>query len=78
MTVPSSHCLISVAMSVGTGQMIAIPFAIIVSPVAMILRKDLNLSCNQFAYAMPMIAIPRSDDCRSLHVPVAIPPRSRI
>ncbi len=55
-------------MSVGTGQMIAIPFAIIVSPVAMILRKDLNLSCNQFAHDMPMIAIPRSDDCRSLQL----------
>ena len=56
---PGFACLISVAMSVGASPMIAIPFAIILSPVAMILRQTQNLSCNQFAHAMPMIAIPR-------------------
>ena len=51
--------------------MIAIPFAINLSPFAMIVSRSRNPSCNQFAHAPPMIAIPPLDGSRSLHLPVS-------
>jgi hypothetical protein len=58
-----------VAMTVRTRPMIAIPFAINLGSVAMISRRTGIVSCNQRAHDPPMIAIPRADDCRSLHLP---------
>ena len=61
-------CPVSVAMSVRTNRMIAIPVAINLRPVAMISRLLGISSCNHRAHDPPMIAIPGADDCRSLHV----------
>ena len=55
-------------MSVRTRRMFAIPLAINLRPVAMILRQCGILSCNQRAHELPMFAIPTADVCRSLHV----------
>src|SRR5271157_2143080 len=58
-------------MSVRTTPMIAIPLAVNLSPFAMIVSRIRNPSCNQFAHAPPMIAIPPPDVCRSLHIEIA-------
>jgi hypothetical protein len=55
-------------MSVRTRRMFAIPFAINLSPVAVILRQCGILSCNQRAHDPPMFAIPPADVCRSLQL----------
>jgi hypothetical protein len=59
-------------MSVRTTPMIAIPLAVNLSPFAMIVSRSRNPSCNQFAHAPPMIAIPPPDVCRSLQVAARI------
>jgi len=56
----------SVAMSVRTDRMFAIPFAINLGPVAVISRRRGFASCNQRAHDPPMFAIPTPDVCRSL------------
>src|SRR5271167_4809990 len=58
----------SVAMSVRTRPMFAIPFAINLGSVAVILRQCGFASCNQRAHGPPMFAIPGTDVCRSLHL----------
>jgi CHRD domain len=58
----------SVAMSVRTDRMFAIPFAINLGSVAVISRRCGILSCNQRADDPPMFAIPTADVCRSLHL----------
>jgi hypothetical protein len=55
-------------MNVGTMPMFAIPFAMNSSPFAMIVSPSQKPSCNQFAHACPMIAIPWPDVCRSLQL----------
>jgi len=55
-------------MNVGTTPMFAIPFAMISSLFAMIVSPSRKPSCNQFAHACPMIAIPPPDVCRSLQI----------
>jgi hypothetical protein len=57
-----------VAISVRTDPMFAIPFAINLHPVAVILRPCRTLSCNQRAHDPPMFAIPTADVCRSLQL----------
>ena len=57
----------SVAMSVRTDRMFAIPFAINLGSVAVILRRCEFASCNHRAHDPPMFAIPTADVCRSLH-----------
>jgi len=49
--------------------MFAIPFAINLGSVAVILRQCGFASCNQRAHGPPMFAIPTADVCRSLQVP---------
>ena len=61
-----------VAMTVRRRPMIAIPVAINLGSAAMISRRSGIVSCNQRAHDPPMIAIPRADDCRSLHVGSAL------
>ena len=53
-------------MSVRTRPMFAIPFAINLGSVAVILRQCGFASCNQRAHGPPMFAIPTPDVCRSL------------
>ena len=55
-------------MSVRTRPMFAIPFAINLGSVAVILRQCGFASCNQRAHGPPMFAIPTPDVCRSLQV----------
>ena len=57
-----------VAISVRTDRMFAIPFAINLGSVAVILRQCGFASCNQRAHDPPMFAIPTADVCRSLQV----------
>jgi hypothetical protein len=52
--------------------MFAIPFAINLRPVAVILRPCRFVSCNQLAHDPPMFAIPTADVCRSLHLAVSV------
>src|SRR3954449_2633962 len=59
----------SVAMSVGTIPMIAIPVAAFMGLVAMIVGPVLHTRCNHFGPARPIIAPPPADDCGSLHLP---------
>src|SRR3954462_6031012 len=58
----------SVAISVGTTPMIAIPVAAFMGSVAMIVGPAPQTWCNHFGLSRPMIAIPTADDCGSLHV----------
>src|SRR3954451_12302272 len=58
----------SVAISVGTTPMIAIPVAAFMGSVAMIVGPALQTWCNHFGLSRPMIAIPTADDCGSLHL----------
>ena len=58
----------SVAISVGTTPMIAIPVAAFMGPVAMIVGPAPQIRCNDFGHGRPMIAIPAADDCGSLQV----------
>jgi hypothetical protein len=58
----------SVAISVGTTPMIAIPVAAFMGPVAMIVGPAPQIRCNDFGHGRPMIAIPPADDCGSLHL----------
>src|SRR5271165_538153 len=58
----------SVAMSVRTRPMFAIPFAVNLGSVAVISRRCGILGCNERAHGPPMFAIPTPDVCRSLHV----------
>src|SRR4051794_4287051 len=58
----------SVAMSLGTTPMIAIPVAAFMGSVAMIVGSAPQAGCNDFGYGRPMIAIPPADDCGSLHL----------
>src|SRR3954469_22505685 len=58
----------SVAISVGTTPMIAIPVAAFMGSVAMIVGPAPQPWCNHFGHGRPMIAIPTADDCGSLHV----------
>ena len=58
----------SVAISVGTTSMIAIPVAAFMGPVAMIVGPAPQIRCNDFGHGRPMIAIPAADDCGSLQV----------
>ena len=58
----------SVAISVGTTPMIAIPVATFMGSVAMIVGPVLHTRCNHFGHGPPMIAIPAADDCGSLQV----------
>src|SRR5271157_1455894 len=55
-------------MSVRTRPMFAIPFAINLGSVAVILRQCGFASCNQRAHGPPMFAIPTPDVCRSLQL----------
>jgi hypothetical protein len=61
----------SVAISVGTTPMIAIPVAAFMGPVAMIVGPAPQIRCNDFGHGRPMIAIPAADDCGSLHIAAA-------
>src|SRR5271165_2603013 len=63
----------SVAMSVRTRPMFAIPFAVNLGSVAVISRRCGILGCNERAHGPPMFAIPTPDVCRSLHVFAARP-----
>jgi hypothetical protein len=58
----------SVAISVGTTSMIAIPVAAFMGPVAMIVGPAPQIRCNDFGHGRPMIAIPPADDCGSLQI----------
>src|SRR3954469_20047077 len=58
----------SVAISVGTTPMIAIPVAAFMSSVAMIVGPAPQTCCNHFGLRRPMIAIPTADDCGSLQL----------
>src|SRR5206468_6264808 len=58
----------SVAISVGTTPMIAIPGAAFMGSVAMIVGPAPQPWCNNFGHARPMIAIPAADDCGSLQL----------
>jgi hypothetical protein len=58
----------SVAISVGTIPMIAIPVAAFMGPVAMIVGPAPQIRCNDFGHGRPMIAIPAADDCGSLQL----------
>src|SRR5271165_5750228 len=58
----------SVAMSVRTRPMFAIPFAVNLGSVAVISRRCGILGCNERAHGPPMFAIPTPDVCRSLQV----------
>ena len=62
----------SVAISVGTTPMIAIPVAAFMGSVAMIVGPVSRPRCNHFGHGRPMIAIPAADDCGSLHVTTAL------
>ena len=55
----------SVAISVGTTPMIAIPVAAFMGPVAMSVGPAPQARCNDFGPGRPMIAIPTADDCGS-------------
>jgi hypothetical protein len=58
----------SVAISVGTAPMIAIPVAAFMGSVAMIVGPAPQPCCNHFGHGRPMIAIPPADDCGSLQL----------
>src|SRR5208283_1986672 len=58
----------SVAMSVRTRPMFAIPFAVNLGSVAVISRRCGILGCNERAHGPPMFAIPTPDVCRSLQL----------
>src|SRR5208283_6094905 len=58
----------SVAMSVRTRPMFAIPFAVNLGSVAVISRRCGILGCNERAHGPPMFAIPTPDVCRSLQI----------
>ena len=58
----------SVAISVGTTPMIAIPGAAFMGSVAMIVGSTRQVCCNHFGHGRPMIAIPTADDCGSLQL----------
>src|SRR4051794_30757350 len=58
----------SVAISVGTAPMIAIPVAAFMGSLAMIVGPAPQPCCNHFGHGRPMIAIPAADDCGSLQV----------
>ena len=62
---PGPH---SVAISVGTTPMIAIPVAVFMRPVAMIVGPTPQARCNDFGHGRPMIAIRAADDCGSLQI----------
>jgi hypothetical protein len=51
---------------VGTTPMIAIPVAVFMGSVAMIVGPAPQPHCNDFGHGRPMIAIPTADDCGSL------------
>src|SRR4051812_44453715 len=61
----------SVAISVGTTPMIAIPVAAFMGSLAMIVGPAPQPWCNDFGHARPMIAIPPADDCGSLQIEAA-------
>src|SRR3954465_12247370 len=67
----------SVAISVGTTPMIAIPVAAFMGSVAMIVGPAPQTWCNHFGLSRPMIAIPTADDCGSLQLYVPTPGRKR-
>jgi hypothetical protein len=48
------------------------PVAIIMRPVAMIVGPSRQIPCNDSGRKPPMIAIPDTDDCGSLHVAVEL------
>ena len=56
----------SVAISMGTAPMIAIPGAAFMGSVAMIVGSTRQVCCNHFGHGRPMIAIPPADVCGSL------------
>src|SRR3954454_23756696 len=60
----------SVAISVGTTPMIAIPVAAFMGSVAMIVGPAPQTWCNHFGLSRPMIAIPTADDCGALQIEV--------
>src|SRR3954454_11221110 len=64
----------SVAISVGTTPMIAIPVAAFMGSVAMIVGPAPQTWCNHFGLSRPMIAIPTADDCGSLHLGADVAP----
>src|SRR6187549_1121392 len=61
----------SVAISVGTTPTIAIPVAMNVGPVAMIVGRPPQARCNERAHDLPFVAIQAANDCGSLHLPPA-------
>src|ERR1051325_2416096 len=63
----------SVAISMGTAPMIAIPGAAFMGSVAMIVGSTRQVCCNHFGHGRPMIAIPPADDCGSLQLLVGDP-----
>src|SRR3954452_10316469 len=67
----------SVAISVGTTPMIAIPVAAFMGSLAMIVGPAPQTCCNHFGHGRPMIAIPTADDCGSLHI-LAAPVADRL
>src|SRR3954454_17004527 len=67
----------SVAISVGTTPMIAIPVAAFMGSVAMIVGPAPQTWCNHFGLSRPMIAIPTADDCGSLQLSTDIRPGHR-
>src|SRR3954454_18855735 len=67
----------SVAISVGTTPMIAIPVAAFMGSVAMIVGPAPQTWCNHFGLSRPMIAIPTADDCGSLQVTSLHPSTTR-
>jgi len=56
------------AISVGTTPTIAIPVAILMRPVAVIVGSAPQNRCNDLGQGRPMIAIPPADDCGSLQL----------
>jgi hypothetical protein len=60
--------LSSVAISVGTTPMFAIPVATFIGSVATIVGPAPQIRCNDFGHDRPLIAIPPADDCGSLQV----------
>src|SRR6185369_6593312 len=58
----------SVAISMGTAPMIAIPGAAFMGSVAMIVGSTRQVCCNHFGHGRPMIAIPPADVCGSLQI----------
>src|SRR3954451_21138961 len=67
----------SVAISVGTTPMIAIPVATFMGSVAMIVGPAPQTWGNHFGLSRPMIAIPTADDCGSLQLSTDIRPGHR-